>query len=591
MREVKTELTGRKEVAAKDSFRWTTPNLKSFARPVDAYAPKAVDNTLANTLNAINTGVNTFVDVQDGMAKQNKLKAQADFGDGTTPVKAKPNSFFNLGVGYNETWDATEHEYLSATASGQYLKGLKENHYFNESEDPGKARKEYYEQVTGEIFKGASESDAGKAVSGKVMGSAWTNGELQAEEHGFQMGMEKALTFQAGTIKESIINGDWNPLTIRSSFDIKWEDFKDTKLQLSSTGEIYRGSDIISRDMHTRTAINTLFSVGMDALNRVEAAWEDGIDDGDPTVTGATEKVMKLITAMESPGAGGVSWSEVLDSNGQPKFRAEIQAAKNAMLARAKQLEAKQKEETEKNWDTNAADFYIRLDASTNRDDTITLQAELRAGLSKFDPKSVPAMLKAVKSKLDGNDYINRDRDKEAAWKIHILEGTYKKRDIARLLEQKKIDGDTASEWITLAHNVEESNKAKAKAAASGSGTGTNKAYDEYKSILNTTLTRLLTTNEGKFNKPEFTFRFSNIQAEFAERVKLGGENAKLVYDEIRMNNKDLFADADPKAALRPGFTNSHEISQKWQEGYYKQYGARARERFLSDLRAIQMIE
>ena len=304
MREVKQKLNARKQIDPKDTFRWTTPDLKVKAKKTTLAAPQYKSNGIAKALEAINGGVSSYVDVQTSLAKQNAQKAKADYGDGE---RERPSGFFNLGAGYEDAWDTLDYQTRATQFSGAYMEALKEEGFRNEghsAEESSAARRELHDEMYGQIFEGANDSDAGKAAVASSLQGVWLEGELQAQGKRHEMNIAKAKEGQVVRFTAGIDHSRFDVNVMQQIADAQWDDMKLLGL----------GGTVFPRDTHSQTIIDAVGAKGLEILN-----------DPRETLDSKQRKIQALRAFLKTGGSDGNTWYDAQKgAEGGYKFKGGI---------------------------------------------------------------------------------------------------------------------------------------------------------------------------------------------------------------------------------------------------------------------------
>lgn len=306
----KGQMASRKTVDPRDTFSWSTPNLKVQARPTDPYVKPAVDPNLASfvdSLKNISEITNGYINVQRAYKESNAQQGKADARLGK-PM-SEPEGFLNGGYGYKEAYNITQGENKGLEFRKEYLAKLEENNYFQN--DPGTAQAaqdKFFQDLythhfssvgnNPEIMFGASE----EIKQAQVLGS---------------VAFQKATYNTAKTsLVNSVSNLQQDHLFTYAKGNQSEDSLGDLRRLLSDDWNLrVKPSNMMTRDEYSTTVVN---NIGIAALKLAQ----------DPTLTTsqAMTQAHKLMSLYDTPDPDTKqSWSSMVDGTGALKFRSKIE--------------------------------------------------------------------------------------------------------------------------------------------------------------------------------------------------------------------------------------------------------------------------
>lgn len=339
----------RTQVDPRDTFSWTTPQLKVVSRPTDPFV-KPADTTrdpnldsFLQSLKNIEGITNGYVQVQRAYKDENGQKGKGDAAIGKPP-ETEHEGLFNSGYGYNEAYNVTHGEAKGLEFRKEYLTKLQENNYFQGSPDPQKAHDKFFQDLYTHHFStvgsnpqlmfGASEQLKQAQVEGSM---AFQKASYDTSKTSFtnsvsQMQQDHLYLYAKGAQSEEDLG------TLRRILTDDWS------LKVKPT-------NFMTRDQYSQTIVN---NIGAVALKMAQ--------DPSMTTSAALAAARKVSSLFDSPDPDTKqSWSSMVDGEGKLKFRADIDHFTSRMNA-----VQEHREHTDAKWltekqDAEEKDLFVKV--------------------------------------------------------------------------------------------------------------------------------------------------------------------------------------------------------------------------------------
>ena len=152
--------------------------IQTQTTPVDiAVAPVRKSGGLAanilDSLKGLNPAIQSYLDLQEANVKANRDLGAMDRILGRTPNA--PNSYRNLGWGYNQGFATLDGEIRGIRISQEYAQALEANNYFIDDPDPVSAqsrRQKLFEEISGATLQGTTNVDVLAGASQRILKTA-----------------------------------------------------------------------------------------------------------------------------------------------------------------------------------------------------------------------------------------------------------------------------------------------------------------------------------------------------------------------------------------------------------------------------------
>ncbi len=375
-RQTQTQMTQRKQVTDQETFDYSVPNLGIVARPTDPFIqPQAPDTSVLDTLRILTGAVEGYTAIQEGQARKNQMKAQADAAqdyitDPNNPdaSSGKPKSFLNQGWGYDEAYNISFGEATGIDFKNEYLQKLKENNYFVDSQNPEADRQKLWNDLYTKHFGNQLNNTPFMFGGSSNIKTAQIQGTLDINNAVFKKAKGEYLTAQLKILTDVAAQNatatTQNPTMVRQNLDTNYS----TNVQ---------PTNMMSQDEYT---INTIDAFGANALNIIN----EKIVNPDGTITyrystaEAIQILYKQLNVLDAPGADGTTWSMVRDENGNFKYKSRVDYWRNAAI---QAIELREKE-NDKGLRERSEATFMKLDGQifSGQDITAMVNAEYEAG-------------------------------------------------------------------------------------------------------------------------------------------------------------------------------------------------------------------
>ena len=302
--------TSRKQVDPRESFSWTTPNLKVSARPTDPYEKPGSNPDLTSfvdTLKNIEGVTNGFISIQKAYKEGNAQKGKADAIQGK-PM-SEPEGFLNGGYGYAEAYDITQGEAKGLEFRKEYLTKLKENNYFQN--DPATAQQshdKFFKDLYDHHFTTVGQNPTVMFGAAEQLKQAQVEGSMEFQKASY----DTAKTSFNGSI--SSMQQD-HLYTYAQSAQSE-EDIANLRRLMNDDWSLkVKPTNFVTRDEYSQMVVS---NIGKVALKIAQ----------DPTKTSseAMSAARKLLSLFDAPDPDTKqSWSTMVDTSGKLKFRPDIE--------------------------------------------------------------------------------------------------------------------------------------------------------------------------------------------------------------------------------------------------------------------------
>ncbi|SNB45693.1 hypothetical protein [Geobacter sp. DSM 9736] len=341
----KAQPSTRKQVDARDTFSWTTPNLKITARPTDPYekqggGPDPSVTSFVETLKNIEGITNGFISIQKAYKEENAQKGKADAVQGK-PYE-EPEGFLNTGYGYREAYEVTQGEAKGLEFRKEYLTKLKENNYFQNDPEPQKAHDKFFQELYGHHFSSVGTNSTIMFGASEQLKQAQVEGSIEFQKASYdtaktsftnsisQMQQDHLFTYARGArTEEDIAN-------LRRLMNDDWA------LKVKPT-------NFVTRDEYSRMVVANIGAVAVKIAQ-----------DPNKTSSEALSEAHRLLSLYDSPDPDTKqSWSTMVDAEGKLKFRGDIEHIEKRITDIQHEREKLDHEWLKKKQDAEEKDLFI----------------------------------------------------------------------------------------------------------------------------------------------------------------------------------------------------------------------------------------
>ncbi len=305
-KQLKRNTTKRKTQDPRDTFDFSTPNLRPQARPTDPYVREFQDTKakgITSIVRNINSSVKSYGDYQQSQKRANTMKARADHLRGQE--RDKPKSFFNLGVGYDEAYNLIDGEARAIKLNDEYALAMTDNGYFANVKDKDKAREELWQSLYQKHFSGASDDDYTKAGAQDLIYRGKEKIDILAIEADYSLATQKFMNNVKTSQMDYIKHVGNDVQALRHGADLEWEKLRD----YVSSNPLLKERYLPDRTAFTKMYIDNMYQTA-----------DNIIDKPDTSLMEKEDQINNIFEALEMQGKDGISWTAKVGVNGKELF-------------------------------------------------------------------------------------------------------------------------------------------------------------------------------------------------------------------------------------------------------------------------------
>lgn len=341
--------TTRKQVDPRDSFSWTTPNLKVSAQATDPFVTagniqKQLDpNLLAfvDTMKNISELTNGYINVQKSYGKENQQKAITDARSGKPPA-TEHEGIFNGGYGYNEAYNVTVGESKGLEFSKAYLAGIANNGYFQTQTDPNAAHKKYFDDLYQQHFQAVGDNPQILFGASEQLKRAQVEGNTAMQQANFKTSKDTFMNSMNSLQQDHLFTyarGNKTP-----------EDLAQLRRILNDDWEFKaKPTNLMTRDEYTKVIIQNVSNAAVQLASDPKSGTHDALDKA--------YKLLELYDQVDPDNK--MSWATMVDGTGQLKFRSEIDDARTLVHKIQQKREAEDIKELKRMQDETMTSLYV----------------------------------------------------------------------------------------------------------------------------------------------------------------------------------------------------------------------------------------